>query len=98
MDIDMVKSPLSIGAKRRLHSNMQGSDSFRLTQRTDFKQAFSTLHRLQREAERDPQVPTCSNKHIQWAQSSSSTWSNWQGSWWTPYPSESHDGDAPSIE
>ena len=27
-------------------------------QRPDFKQALSTLHRLQREAEGDPQVPT----------------------------------------
>ena len=67
-----------------------------LTQRPDFKQALSTLHRLQREAEEDPQVPTYSNKSQ--AQSSSSTWWNWQGSWWTPYPSESHDADAPSIE
>ena len=62
-------------------------------------QALSTLHRLQREAEGDPQVPTYSERNQQWAQSSSSsTWWNWQGSWWTPYPSESHDGDAPSIE
>ena len=68
-----------------------------LRQRPDFKQALSTLHRLQREAEEDPQVPTYSNESQQWAQSSSSWW-NWQGSWWTLYPSESHDGDAPSIE
>ena len=33
-----------------------------LRQRLDFKQALSTLHRLQREAEEDPQVPTDSNK------------------------------------
>ena len=81
-----------------LHSNKQGSNTVPLTQRPDFKQALSTLHRLQREAEEDPQVPTYSNTSQQWAQSSSSTWWNWQGSWWTPYPSESHDGDAPSIE
>ena len=57
-----------------LHSNKQGSDTMPLRQRPDFKQALSTLHRLQREAEEDPQVPTYSNKRQQWAQSSSSTW------------------------
>ena len=82
-----------------LHSKKKkGSNTIRLTQRPDFKQALSTLHRLQREAEGDTQVPTYSNRSQQWAQSSSSTWWNWQGSWWTPYPSERHDGDAPSIE
>ena len=44
-----------------------------LTRRPDFKQALSTLHQLQREAEEDPQVPTFSNKRQQWAHSSSST-------------------------
>ena len=43
-------------------------------------------------------MPTYSNTSQQWAQSSSSTWWNCKGSWWTPYTSESHDGDAPSIE
>ena len=81
-----------------LHSNKQGSNTMPLTQRLDFKQALSTLHRLQREAEEEPHVPTYSYKSQQWAQSSSSTWWNWQGSWWTPCSSESHDGDAPSIE
>ena len=70
-----------------------------LRHRSDFKQALSTLPRLQQEAGEEPHVPTYSNKHKQWeAQSSSSTWWNWQGSWWTPYHSESHEGDAPSIE
>ena len=55
-----------------LHSNKQGSNTIRLTQRPDFKQALSTLHRLQREEEEDPQVPTYSNTSQQWAQSSSS--------------------------
>ena len=68
-----------------------------LEHRSDFKQAVSTLQQFQREAEGDPQVPTYSNRSQQWAQSSS-TWWNWQGSLWTPYPSESHDGDAPSLE
>ena len=34
-----------------LHSNKQGSDTMPLRQRPDFKEAFSTLHRLQRDAE-----------------------------------------------
>ena len=70
-----------------------------LRHRPDFKQALSTLQRLQQEAGEEPQVPTYSYKHQQWeARSSSSTWWNWQGSWWTPYHSGSQDGDAPSIE
>ena len=45
-----------------------------LRHRPDFKQALSTLQRLQQEAEEEPQVPTYSYKHQQWeAQSSSST-------------------------
>ena len=38
------------------------------------------------------QTPTNSDRNQQWAQSSSSWW-NWQGSWWTPYSYEGHDGD-----
>ena len=41
------------------------------------------------------QTPTNSHRNQQWAQSSSS-W--WQGSWWTPYFYESHDGDEPSTD
>ena len=82
-----------------LHSNKQGSNTMPLRHRSDFKQALSTLQRLQQEAGEEPHVSTYSNKHKQWeAQSSSSTWWNWQGSWWTPYHSESQEGDAPSIE
>ena len=68
-----------------------------LEHRSDFKQAVSTLQQFQREAEGDPQVPTYSNRSQQWAQSSS-TWWNWQGSLWTLYPSESHDGNGPGLE
>ena len=50
------------------------------------------------EAGEEPQVPIYSYKHQWEARSSSSTWWNWQGSWWTSYHSESQDGDAPSIE
>ena len=51
--------------------------------RSDFKQALSTFERLQQEAGEEPHLPTYSYKHKQWqlAQSSSSTWWNWQGSW-----------------
>ena len=79
-----------------LHSNEQGSNTMPLRHRSDFKQSLSTL---QQEAGEEPHVPTYSYKHKQWeARSSSSTWWNWQGSWWTPYHSESQEGDEPSIE
>ena len=81
-----------------LHSNKQGSNTMPLTHRPHLKQALSALHRLQQEAEGDPQVPTSTNRNKLWTQSSSSTWWNWQGSWWTPCPSESQEGDAPSTE
>ena len=81
-----------------LHSNKQGSNTWPLSHISDFKQALSTLHRLQQEAGEEPHVPTF-YKQQQWeARSSSSTLWNWQGSWWTPYHSESPEGDAPSIE
>ena len=83
-----------------LHSNKQGSNTMPLRHRSDFKQAVSTLQRLQQEAGDEIHVPTYSCKHKQWelAQNSSSTWWNWQGSWWSSYNSESQEGDAPSIE
>ena len=69
-----------------------------LRHRPDFKQALSTLQRLQQEAGEEPQVLTYSYKHQQWeARSSSSTWWNWQGSWWIPYHSEGQNRDAPRI-
>ena len=58
--------------------------------RSDFKQALSTLQQLkQKEA---------AQRNQQWAQSSSSSWWSWQGSWWTLYSYESHHGDEPSID
>ena len=68
-----------------LHSNTQGCNTIPLRNRSDFKQALSSLERLQQEAGEEPHVPTYSCKHKQWqlAQSSSSTWWNWQGSWWS---------------
>ena len=66
-------------------SNKSGSDTLPLRNRSDFKQALSTLERLHHEAGEEPYVPTYSNRHKQWqlAQSSSSTWWNWQDSWWS---------------
>ena len=82
-----------------LHSNKQGSNTMTLRHRPDFKHALSTLQRLQQEAGEEPHVPPYSYKHQKWeTRSSSSPWWNWQGSWWTPYHSESQNGDAPSIE
>ena len=72
-----------------------------VTHRPDFKQALSTLQQLKQKAEGNSQAPTYSNRNQQWeARSSSSTWWNWQGSWWIPYPYsyESHDGDEPSTD
>ena len=71
-----------------------------LRRRSGFKQALSSLQRLQQEAGEEPHVPTCSYKHKQWqlAQSSSSTWRTWQGSWWSSYNSESQEGGEPSLE
>ena len=56
-----------------LHSNKQGSNTMPLRDRSDFKQALSTLQRLQQEAGEEPYVPTYSYKHKQrqLAQSSS---------------------------
>ena len=59
--------------------------------RSDFKQALSTLQQL-KEKEEEAQ------RNQRWAQSSSSSWWSWQGSWWTPYSYESHHGDEPSTD
>ena len=83
-----------------LHSNKQGSNIMPLRHRSDFKQALSTLQRLQQETGEEPHVPPYSYKHKQseLAQSSSSTWWNWQGSWWSSYNSESQGGGELSLE
>ena len=67
--------------------------------RPDFKQALSTLQQLKQKEEGALQTSTNSRRNQQWAQSSSfSSWWSWQGSWWTPYSCESHDGDEPSTD
>ena len=83
-----------------LFSKKSGSSTLPLRNRSDFKQALSTLERLQQEAGEEPYVPTYSYKHKQWqlAQSSSSTWWNWQDSWWSSSNSESRGGRKQSLE
>ena len=77
-----------------LHSNKSGSNTPPLRNRSDFKRALSTLERLHQEAGEEPYVPIYSYKHKQQqlAQSSSSTWWNWQDS------SESQRGSKQSLE
>ena len=83
-----------------LHSNKSGSDTLPLRKRSDIKQALSTWERLQQEAGEEPYVPTPYWKNKQWqsAQSSLSTWWNWQDSWWSSYNSESQGGGKQSLE
>ena len=80
-----------------LHSNKQDSNIVRTTHRSDFKKALSILQQLKQKEDGALQTPTNSHRNQQWAQSSSSWW-NWQGSWWTHYSYESHDGDEPSTD
>ena len=71
--------------------NKTGSNTVPVEHRPDFKQALSTLQQLKQKEEG-------ARRNQQWAQSSSSTWWSWQGSWWTPYSYESHHGDEPSTD
>ena len=80
-----------------LRSNKTGSDTVPVQRRSDFKRALSTVQQLKQKEEGALQTPTDSRRNQQWAQSSSSWW-NWQGSWWTPYSYESHHGDEPSTD
>ena len=59
-----------------IRSNFVGSDTMPLRHRPDFKQALSTLHRLKK-AEDEAYYQN-------WSQSSSSSWWQWQDSWWHP--------------
>ena len=68
-----------------LHINKSGSDTQPLRKRSYFKQALSTLERLHQEAGEEQLAPTPCWKNKQWksASSSSSTWWQWQESWWS---------------
>ena len=65
--------------------NKSGNDTQPLRKRSDFKQALSTLKRVHQEAGRDQLEPIPYWKYKQWrpASSSSSTWWQWQESWWS---------------
>ena len=59
-----------------IRSNFVGSDTMPIRHRPDFKKALSTLHRL-KQAE-------VKAYYQNWSQSSSSSWWQWQTSWWHP--------------
>ena len=59
-----------------IRSNLVNSDTMPIRHRPDFKKALSTLHRLKK---------TEDKAHYEnWSQSSSSWW-QWQTTWWHPY-------------
>ena len=68
-----------------LHLNKSGSDTLQLRKRSDFKQALSTIERLHQEDGGEQFAPTPYWKNKQWksASNSSSTWWEWQDSWWS---------------
>ena len=59
-----------------IRSNFVGSDTMRIRHRPDFKRALSTLHRLKKAEDKA--------YYQNWSQSSSSSWWQWQTSWWHP--------------
>ena len=65
--------------------NKSGNTTEPLRKRSDFNQALSTLNRLHREAGGKQLRPTPYWKYQQWkpASSSSSTWWQWNESWWS---------------
>ena len=68
-----------------LHLNESGNDTHPLRKRFDFKQALSTLKHLHQEpgGEQVELVPYWKYKQWRSASSSSSTWWQWQDSWWS---------------
>ena len=58
-----------------LRSNKTGSDTVPLQRRSDFKQALSTLRQLKDKED-------AAHQNQRWTQSYSSSWWNWQESWW----------------
>ena len=73
-----------------LRSNTVGSDTMPVRHRADFKQALSTLRQLKDKEDAE-------DHNQRWTQSYSSSWWNWQASWWhSSY--ENHHEDVPSID
>ena len=73
-----------------IRSNKIASDTMPIWHRSDFKQALSTLRQL-REKEDEAQ------RNQRWSQSYSSSWWDWQGSWWISSSCENHHEDVPST-
>ena len=72
-----------------IRSNKVGSDAMPVRHRPDFKQALSTLRQLKDKEDAAHQQ--------RWSQSYSSSWWNWQESWWhSSY--EHHQEDVPSTD
>ena len=81
-----------------LTSNKTGSNTVPVEHRPDFKQSIVYLAAIETKRRRSfTNVHELSQKSIMGTESSSSWW-NWQGSWWTPFSYESHDGDEPSTD
>ncbi len=59
-----------------IRSNFVGSDTMPIRHRPDFKKALSTLHRLKKAEDKV--------YYHNWSQCSSSSWWQWQDSWWHP--------------
>ena len=78
------KNTSTTGNKWWLHLFKSGNDTLPLRKRSDFNQALSTLERLHQEAgEQIEPMPHWKYKHWKPASSSSSTWWEWQDSWWS---------------
>ena len=60
-----------------IRSNFVGSDTMPVRHRPDFKKALSTLHRLKKAEEKA--------YYQNWSQNTSSSWWQWQTSWWHPF-------------
>ena len=59
-----------------IRSNLVNSDTMPTRRQPDFKKALSTLHRLKKAEDKA--------HYENWSQSSSSWW-QWQTTWWHPY-------------
>ena len=73
-----------------IRSNKIGSDTMPIPHRSDFKQALSTLRQL---TDKEDEA----QRNQRWTQSYSSSWWNWQGSWWNS-SYENHHEDVPSTD
>ena len=73
-----------------IRSNKISSDTMPIRHRSDVKQALSTLRQLKEKEDK-------AQRNQRWTQSYSSSWWNWQESWWNS-SYESHHGDVPSTD